>query len=96
MTKDTAMDRVDGRLWRKQAAAYLGVTPGTLRVWASTGRYNLPYYRVGRAVYYLQSELDAFIQKRKMPANKTQPNWRGMYEQKCKQLEELRIKYNIS
>ncbi|MCJ2375665.1 helix-turn-helix domain-containing protein [Vibrio sp. ZSDZ34] len=50
------------RLNRKQAAEYLGVTEGTLAVWASTGRYQLPFIKVGRKVFYRQSDLDAFIE----------------------------------
>ena len=39
-------------LSRKQAAEYLNTTPGTLNYWASTGKHNLPYYRMGtKAVY---------------------------------------------
>jgi excisionase family DNA binding protein len=49
---------------RPQAAAYLGVTPGTLEVWASTGRYNLSYVKVGRCVKYRQSALDAWLIRR--------------------------------
>lgn len=46
---------------RKEAAKYLGLHHGTLRVWASTGRYNLPYYKVGGAVRYNQKDLDEFL-----------------------------------
>ncbi|ELF6481520.1 helix-turn-helix domain-containing protein [Vibrio fluvialis] len=50
------------RFTRKQAAEYLGVTDGTLAVWASTGRYQLPFVKVGRKVFYRQSDLDAFVE----------------------------------
>lgn len=50
------------RLNRQQAAEYLGVTEGTLAVWASTGRYQLPFIKVGRKVFYRQSDLDVFIE----------------------------------
>ena len=50
------------RLTRKQAAKYLGVSEGTLSVWATVGRYNLPYFKAGRKVIYFQSDLDAFIE----------------------------------
>ncbi|RKT47490.1 helix-turn-helix domain-containing protein [Thiocapsa rosea] len=49
---------------RKDAALYLGVVPGTLECWASTGRYNLPFLRIGRRVKYRKSDLDAWIAKR--------------------------------
>ncbi|MFA0046710.1 helix-turn-helix domain-containing protein [Vibrio sp. 10N.261.51.F11] len=47
---------------RKQAAEYLGLSEGTLAVWASTGRYQLPFVKVGRKVFYRQPDLDAFIE----------------------------------
>jgi excisionase family DNA binding protein len=50
------------RFNRKQAAVYLGLSEGTLAVWASTGRYQLPFVKVGRKVFYRQSDLDAFIE----------------------------------
>ena len=50
-------------LSREQAAAYLGVSPSTLAVWKSTGRYGLPVCKVGRLVKYRRSDLDAFIQR---------------------------------
>ena len=43
-----------------QAAAILGVKPLTLAVWRSTKRYALPYYKFGRCVRYLMSDLLAF------------------------------------
>jgi len=52
-------------LSRAQAADYLGVSHGTLHVWASTGRYDLPYIRYGAAgkVYYRRADLDAFLER---------------------------------
>ena len=44
-----------------QAAAYLGVEVATLAVWRCTGRYALPYLKVGRLVRYRHSDLDAFL-----------------------------------
>jgi len=48
----------------KEAADYLGVSPGTLSVWRCTGRYNLPYVKAGRWVRYRLSDLDAWLAKR--------------------------------
>ena len=48
----------------KAAAAYLSLSPGTLSVWRSTGRYNLPYVKVGRLVRYRRADLDAWLEKR--------------------------------
>ncbi|MFT4563807.1 MAG: excisionase family DNA binding protein [Gammaproteobacteria bacterium] len=52
------------RLNRPEAARYLGVSVNTLEVWASTGRYELPFVRIGRRVFYRRSDLDAFIDRR--------------------------------
>lgn len=54
------------RLTRKQAATYLGLKEGTLGVWATTGRYSLPYYKIGRLVYYNREDLDAFLVERRV------------------------------
>jgi excisionase family DNA binding protein len=51
-------------LTRNQAAEYLGVSPNTLAVWASTGRYPLPFVRVGRSVRYRRSDLEKFLESR--------------------------------
>ncbi|RON06243.1 helix-turn-helix domain-containing protein [Pseudomonas brassicacearum] len=48
----------------KQAAAALGVRVGTLAVWRSTGRYNLPFAKVGRLVRYRLADLAKFIDSR--------------------------------
>jgi len=48
----------------QQAAEYLGVAAGTLTVWRCTGRYNLPFVKVGRFVKYKQSDLDKWIENR--------------------------------
>ena len=49
---------------RGPAAEYLGVKKQTLAAWALTGRYSLPYIRVGRCVKYRVSDLDAFLAAR--------------------------------
>jgi len=51
-------------LTRDQAAAYLGVSVGTLAVWATTGRYSLPVVKVGRLVRYRRTDLDAWLDER--------------------------------
>jgi len=48
----------------KAAAAMLDVSPGTLSVWRSTGRYNLPFLKIGRKVRYRRADLDAWMAKR--------------------------------
>ena len=52
----------DDRLFsRKEAARYLVIAPQTLAVWACTGRYNLPYIKIGHRVRYRKSDLNEFI-----------------------------------
>jgi excisionase family DNA binding protein len=46
------------------AAALLDVSPGTLSVWRSTGRYALPFLKVGRKVRYRRSDLLAWLESR--------------------------------
>jgi len=48
----------------EQAADLLNVSPGTLMVWRCTGRYNLPYVKVGRLVRYRPEDIKAFIKRR--------------------------------
>ena len=56
------------RMTRKQAARYLGVKSGTLACWATTGRYSLPFYRIGGLIYYSQDDLDDFLASRRVCA----------------------------
>jgi len=46
------------------AARHLGVSDGTLAVWRSTGRYSLPFIKVGRKVRYRLSDLEAWLAER--------------------------------
>lgn len=45
----------------KQAAEFLGVTIGTLAVWRCTGRYPLPFVKIGRRVMYKLTDIDTYI-----------------------------------
>lgn len=47
-----------------QAADYLTLAPGTLSVWRSTGRYKIPFLKVGRRVRYRRADLDAWLESR--------------------------------
>ena len=49
---------------RDFAALALGVSPGTLDVWRSTGRYALPFVKIGRKVLYKLDDLATFIEQR--------------------------------
>ena len=48
----------------EQVAEILGVEPGTLGYWRCTGRYNLPYVKIGRLVMYKANDVNEFIQRR--------------------------------
>ncbi|MGQ7959057.1 helix-turn-helix domain-containing protein [Pseudomonas sp. SP16.1] len=48
----------------KSAAAALGVQANTLSVWRSSGRYRLPFIKVGRCVKYRINDLAEFIASR--------------------------------
>ena len=48
----------------KQAATVLNVKPGTLSVWRSTGRYSIPFVKVGRSVRYRLGDLNAWLESR--------------------------------
>ena len=46
-----------------QAAEYISVQEQTLAVSRSTGRYGLPFVKVGRLVRYRQKHLDEFLER---------------------------------
>ena len=50
----------DGRMTREAAAAYLGLKPKTLAMWAVLGK-GPGACRVGGRVFYFKNDLDAFI-----------------------------------
>jgi excisionase family DNA binding protein len=47
-----------------QASNYLGLKKGTLSVWRSTGRYQIPFVKIGSKVRYRQSDLDEWLESR--------------------------------
>jgi len=51
-------------LTRDQAAEFLGVKVQTLAAWACSGRYSLPFVKVGRCVKYRLADLDRFLEER--------------------------------
>lgn len=52
----------DKKLSRKEAAKELCVSPQTLANWASNGKIDIPYHKIGkRKVFYYQSDIDAYI-----------------------------------
>ena len=55
----------------RSASEILGVTIETLAVWRSTGRYDLPYVKVGRKVMYRLEDIQSFIEER----TRTHTDW---------------------
>ncbi|NUQ60903.1 MAG: helix-turn-helix domain-containing protein [Pirellulales bacterium] len=51
-------------LTRNEAAAYIAMRPQTLAAWATLGRHDLPYVKVGRSVRYRLADLDAWLASR--------------------------------
>lgn len=51
---------------RKQAAQYLGVSPGTLAVWDCTKQKQLNPILVGKLIHYRLADLDQFLDQRLM------------------------------
>jgi len=72
MTLQSIVQASKELLDERAAAALLDVTPGTLSVWRSTGRYALPFLKVGRKVRYRQSDLLAWLDKRTRSTGATQ------------------------
>lgn len=64
LKKTQATLEADRLLTREQAAEFLGVTSGTLAVWASVGRYGLKFKKVGRSVRYKLSDLQEWLDSR--------------------------------
>lgn len=46
----------------QEVSQILGVTVGTLAQWRHHGRYSLPYFKIGRLVYYNRSDVMKFIE----------------------------------
>ena len=58
------MDNQRESLSEGEAAIAIDVSPGTLSVWRCTGRYALPFIKVGRKVRYRRSDLIAWLENR--------------------------------
>ena len=53
-------------LTTNEAAQILGIKPQTLAYWRCVKRYDLPYIRVGRSCRYKRSDIDKFIESRRV------------------------------
>jgi len=58
-----------GTMSNNEAAAYLGCTPDTLRVW--TSRRRVPFVKVGRLTRFLRADLDDYLQEHRVSALST-------------------------
>lgn len=68
----------DPLLTPQQVADRLKVEPKTLEVWRSTGRYSIPFRKVGRLVRYRESDIDRIAMEGTGPAHPYVPkNPRG-------------------
>ncbi len=64
MTLETIVKACRNLLDEQEAAQLLDVSPGTLSVWRSTGRYNLPFLKIGRKVRYRRADLQEWLDAR--------------------------------
>ena len=46
------------------AAVYMGLKPQTLSAWRCSGRYCLPFLKIGRKVLYKKIDLDDWMRSR--------------------------------
>ena len=47
-----------------QVAELFQTTVGTLALWRSSGRYGIPYIKIGRKVFYRESEIEMWLKSR--------------------------------
>lgn len=53
-------------LSRDEAATYLNIAPKTLANWASTGKVQIPYHKIGKRVLYKISDLETYLDSVRM------------------------------
>lgn len=62
-------------LTTEQAAEYLGLKPSTLTNWRSTGRYPIPFVKVGGNTRYRKADLDKFLEQRTIAHTGETASW---------------------
>ena len=68
--------KVQRKIRRPEAAAYIGVSPRTLEQLAVTGG-GPAFYKIGRAVVYDTAELDQWLaERRRMSTSDTGREWK--------------------
>lgn len=45
----------------EDTAKFLGLRPHTLATWRCTGRYDLPFIKMGRAIRYRRADVEAWL-----------------------------------
>ena len=60
----TLQNNTQHLLTPEQVSETLGITSGTLQIWRTTRRYNLPYVKIGRKVMYQLTDIQDFIKNR--------------------------------
>lgn len=63
-TLGALIGRVRDLVSEDQAAEIIQVKKGTLAVWRSTGRYNIPFIKIGSKVRYRLADLEAWLMTR--------------------------------
>ena len=64
------MERTNYKLVNTAATAeMLGVSVETLNIWRCTKRYKLDYHKIGSRVMYYVSDVEDFIESRKISMN---------------------------
>ncbi len=58
----------------EEAAAFLGVQPGTVYLWAETDR--IPSYKIGTLRRFRLSDLEAHVQDHRVGPSRKTPGWR--------------------
>lgn len=58
------IQRCRALLDEREAAELLDVAPGTLSVWRSTGRYKIPFIKIGHLVRYRRTDLESWLVSR--------------------------------
>lgn len=53
-------------LTSNEAADHIGISRATLRNWRCTRRYEIPHYKIGSKVVYQASDLDAWLESRRV------------------------------
>lgn len=51
---------------RVEAARYLNISPQTLAEWNCRGYPKVPYFKLGKKCCYRQSDLDSFLESRRV------------------------------